>query len=55
MEEGLNVSEAAYTSGFNDLGYFRNCFKEEYGMAPSECIKQKNIREDDGRQSHQFP
>lgn len=41
MEEGLNISEAAYASGFNDLGYFRNCFKEEYGMAPSEYIKQK--------------
>lgn len=41
MEEGFNVSEAAYASGFNDLGYFRNCFKEEYGMAPSEYIKQK--------------
>ena len=41
MEEELNVSEAAYASGFNDLGYFRNCFKEEYGMAPSEYIKQK--------------
>ena len=41
MEEGLNISEAAYASGFNDLGYFRACFKEEYGMAPSEYIKQK--------------
>ena len=41
MEEGLNVSEAAYASGFNDLGYFRNCFKEEYGMAPSEYIRQQ--------------
>lgn len=41
MEEGLNISEAAYASGFNDLGYFRTCFKEEYGMAPSEYIKQK--------------
>ena len=41
MEEGLNISEAAYASGFNDLVYFRACFKEEYGMAPSEYIKQK--------------
>ena len=41
MEEGLNISEAAYASGFNDLGYFRTCFKEEYGMAPSEYIKQQ--------------
>lgn len=40
-EENLNISEAAYASGFNDLGYFRNCFKEEYGMAPSEYIKRQ--------------
>lgn len=39
-EEGCNISEAAYRSGFNDLGYFRSCFKEEYGMAPSEYIRQ---------------
>lgn len=43
IEEGYNVSEAAYSSGFNDLGYFRNCFKEEYGMLPSEYIRQKKI------------
>ena len=36
-----NVSEAAYASGFNDLGYFRTCFKEEYGMSPSEYLKRK--------------
>lgn len=41
MEENINISEAAYASGFNDLGYFRNCFKEEYGMSPSEYMKQK--------------
>nr|WP_044655497.1 two-component regulator propeller domain-containing protein [Bacteroides acidifaciens] len=41
MEEGNNISEAAYASGFNDLGYFRTCFKEEYGMTPSEYIKQQ--------------
>ena len=39
-EERFNISEAAYASGFNDLGYFRSCFKEEYGMVPSEYIKQ---------------
>ena len=36
-----NVSESAYASGFNDLGYFRTCFKEEYGMSPSEYLKRK--------------
>ena len=41
LEEGFNISEAAYASGFNDLGYFRNCFKDEYGMTPSEYMKQQ--------------
>lgn len=38
---GCNVSEAAYSCGFNDVGYFRNCFKDEYGMSPSQFIKEK--------------
>ncbi|MGN0231306.1 MAG: two-component regulator propeller domain-containing protein [Muribaculaceae bacterium] len=39
--DGCNVSEAAFSCGFNDVGYFRNCFKEEYGMSPSQFIKEK--------------
>lgn len=35
-----NISETAYMSGFNDVVYFRKCFKEEYGMTPSEYIKE---------------
>lgn len=41
LEKGYNVSEAAYASGFNDLGYFRSCFKEEYGKSPTEYLKHK--------------
>jgi len=43
LKEGHNVSEAAYASGFNDVGYFRNCFKDEYGMSPSQFIKQRQL------------
>ena len=39
-EQGLNATEAAYASGFNDLGHFRRCFKEEYGVSPSKYAKQ---------------
>lgn len=39
MMEGNNVSEAAYKSGFNDIGYFRSCFKEEFGMSPGQYVK----------------
>ena len=41
LEEGhLNINEIAYQVGFNDLKYFRKCFKKEYGMTPSEYKKQ---------------
>ena len=33
------VSEVAYMSGFNDVVYFRKCFKDEYGMTPSEYLR----------------
>lgn len=34
LKEGYNISEAAYSCGFNDVGYFRNCFKAQYGLSP---------------------
>ena len=34
-----NVSEAASMIGFNDLGHFREVFKKEFGVAPSEYSK----------------
>lgn len=39
-EEGYNVSEAAYMTGFYNRGYFRQCFKEEFGVTPSDYVKQ---------------
>lgn len=39
LHEHRNVSEAAYESGFSSMPYFRTCFKEEYGMSPSEYLK----------------
>ncbi|MDR1756442.1 MAG: helix-turn-helix domain-containing protein [Culturomica sp.] len=30
------VSEIAWSVGFKDLSYFRKCFKEEFGMTPTE-------------------
>ena len=32
----LNISEITYKVGFNDLQYFRICFKKQYKMTPSE-------------------
>jgi AraC-like DNA-binding protein len=40
LQSGLyNVSETAYKAEFIDLRHFRECFKEEYGMPPTEYLK----------------
>lgn len=36
-----SISEIAYMTGFSSVAYFRQCFKNEFGMAPSEYLKQK--------------
>ncbi len=39
MKKGnKNISEIAYTVGFNDLSYFSKCFKELYNATPSEFV-----------------
>jgi len=34
-----NVAEITYEVGFNNLSYFAKCFKELYGLSPSEFAK----------------
>ncbi|MFY0599841.1 MAG: response regulator [Cyclobacteriaceae bacterium] len=37
LDQGtLNISEITYEVGFNDLKYFRDCFKKQYGVSPSD-------------------
>ena len=38
-----SISEIAYMTGFSSVAYFRQCFKNEFGMTPSEYVKQKMI------------
>ena len=39
VQEEMNVSEVAFALDFTDLKYFRNEFKKQYGIMPSEHIK----------------
>ncbi|MBD0402836.1 ATP-binding protein [Flammeovirga sp. EKP202] len=39
LSSNLKIFEIAYEIGFNDVKYFRKCFKEHYGMSASEYIK----------------
>jgi AraC-like DNA-binding protein len=34
------VNEVAYMVGYNDVDYFRKCFKEEFNATPKEFLKQ---------------
>lgn len=39
VEGQLTMSEVAYKVGINSAAYFRQCFKDEFGMLPSEYLK----------------
>jgi ligand-binding sensor domain-containing protein/signal transduction histidine kinase/DNA-binding response OmpR family regulator len=38
-ENKLNVSEISNLVGFEDIDYFRSCFKLQYGVSPTEYVR----------------
>ena len=36
QQKQLTIAEVTYEVGFNDLQYFRHCFKKQFGVNPSE-------------------
>ncbi|MBO4475856.1 MAG: response regulator [Bacteroidales bacterium] len=36
---GNNVSEISYAVGFSNVSYFAKCFKEQYGVTPTEYVE----------------
>jgi YesN/AraC family two-component response regulator len=44
VQNHLTISEVAYAVGFMQVAYFRKCFKEMYGVTPSEYAKSKSLQ-----------
>ncbi len=42
LEKGYSVAEATYKVGFQDLKYFRECFKKQFGMNPKEFSREQS-------------
>jgi AraC-like DNA-binding protein len=40
LEGKYSISEISFKVGINSTVYFRQCFKEEFGLAPSDYLKQ---------------
>lgn len=41
--QNRNISEVAFETGFNSLGYFSKCFHDKYGILPSKYLQQHAI------------
>lgn len=41
LEEGVNITEVAFASGFSSIRTFNRCFSQNIGMTPREYIKMK--------------
>ncbi|WP_258103478.1 two-component regulator propeller domain-containing protein [Marinoscillum sp. MHG1-6] len=39
----LNVNEVCYKTGFQDTGYFRKCFRKEFGVSPTEYLQSNRV------------
>ena len=42
LSTGMDISTVAYQVGFSSPSYFSQCFKEQYGLTPSEHISKQN-------------
>lgn len=46
LQGNLNFSEIAFKVGMNSVAYFRSCFKDEFGMTPTEYMKRLSSEAD---------
>ncbi len=50
-DQSVNVSEACYSVGFNDLSYFSRTFRKFEGVPPSEYLKTVKKTKDERKES----
>ncbi|MEQ9289614.1 MAG: two-component regulator propeller domain-containing protein [Cyclobacteriaceae bacterium] len=41
-QNNYNINEICYKTGFQDSGYFRKCFKKQFGVSPSEYLNHES-------------
>jgi len=44
MDPQLQVAEVSLMIGFEDVNYFRKCFKKQFGKSPSEILRNTRVR-----------
>ncbi len=42
LASGLDIATTSYSVGFSSPSYFAQCFKEQYGVTPSEYLSKRN-------------
>jgi AraC-like DNA-binding protein len=42
LSSGLDITSAAYKVGFSSPSYFSQCFREQYGISPSDYVLRQN-------------
>ena len=50
MEDGMNVTDAALSVGFNEYSSFLRAFRQAYGVSPSDYLRQRTQMESNYRE-----
>lgn len=45
LKENYNISEVSYKTGFGSPSYFTKCFKETYGLTPTEYLENNSLKQ----------